>query len=122
MTAAYKVIEIMLSDLLNYLQDKKEEGYRLVQICCTKIEEGFELNYSLSKEYDFLNYRIKIDESDIVPSISFIFKYSFLYENEMKDLFGIKIKHISVDYSGSFYKLAVKTPFGGNVNREGKIL
>lgn len=122
MTAAYRVIEIMLSDLLNYIQDKKEEGYRLVQICCSKIEEGFELNYSLSKGYDFLNYRIKIDESDIVPSISFIFKYSFLYENEMKDLFGIKIKHISVDYSGNFYKLAVKTPFGSNVNSEGEIL
>ncbi len=122
MTAAYRVIEIMLSDLLNYIQDKKEEGYRLVQICCTKIEEGFELNYSLSKEYDFLNYRIKINESDIVSSISFIFKYSFLYENEIKDLFGIKIKHISVDYSGSFYKLAVKAPFGSNGNSEGEIL
>lgn len=122
MILAYRIIEIMLSDLLNYIQDKKEEGYRLVQICCTKIEEGFELNYSLSKEYDFLNYRIKIDESDIVPSISFIFKYSFLYENEMKDLFGIKIKHISIDYSGSFYKLAVKKPFGSTVNSEGEIL
>lgn len=122
MTVAYKIVEIMLSDLLNYIQDKKEEGYRLVQICCTKIEEGFELNYSLSKEYDFLNYRVKINENDVVPSISFIFKYSFLYENEMKDLFGIKIKHISIDYSGSFYKLAVKTPFGSNEASEGEIL
>lgn len=118
MTSTYKITEIKLSDLLNYIQDRKEEGYRLVQICCTKIQECFELNYSLSIDYNYLNYKVIISENDIVPSISFIYKYSFLYENEMKDLFGIKIKHISVDYNGNLYKLAIKTPFSNNVGNE----
>lgn len=111
MVPAYESTEIMLSELLNNIQDKKEEGYRLVQICCTKIEGGFELNYSLSNKYDYLNYKVMVNENDVVPSISLIFNYSFIYENEMKDLFGVKIKHIAIDYNGNFYKLAIKTPY-----------
>ena len=50
-------------------------------------------NYSFAKDYDFYNYKIAIDINDEIPSISCIFKAAYLYENEMKDLFGININN-----------------------------
>lgn len=109
-----------LSRLLNVAYEMKEEGYRLVQICCTTLKESYVLNYSFGKEYDFLNYKATINIDDEVPSLSSIFKPAFLYENEMKDLFGIKIKHIDVDYKGHLYDLEKKTPYKIDVS-SGKV-
>ena len=42
------------------------------------------------------------------------------YENEMKDLFGIKIKYIAIDYKGHFYDIKGKTPYEINRDEEGE--
>lgn len=109
-----------LSRLLNIAYEMKEEGFRLVQICCTSLKENYVLNYSFGRDYDFLNYKMKINKDDEVPSISTIFKPAFLYENEIKDLFGIKINHINVDYKGNLYDLEKKTPYKINMS-SGKV-
>ena len=36
---------------------------------------------------------------------------AFLYENEIHDLFGVVITHISIDYQGTLYRTAISTPF-----------
>ena len=92
----------------------KENGFRLVQISCTRLDDIFELNYSFDKDYDFTNIKFNITAEVELPSISFIYQPAFLYENEMHDLFGIKINNISIDYNGGLYKMSVKTPFGCN--------
>ena len=89
----------------------KHDGYRLVQISATRLTEGFELTYSFDLHNHLEAIRIHIKEEDEIQSISSIYSYAFLYENEMKDLFGIKINKISLDYQGNFYRTAVKTPF-----------
>jgi ech hydrogenase subunit D len=96
--------------LLEKVSDLKKDGYRLVQIGCTKTE-GFEINYTFDKDYDFQNLRLQIPEETEIMSISGSYFQSFLYENEMRELFGVKINNINVDYQGHLYKLAVKTPF-----------
>lgn len=89
----------------------KHDGYRLVQICATRIEKGYELLYSFGKDYELLCLRIRMDENTGVMSISNIFAPAFLYENEIRDLFGVKIDLISLDYQGNFYRTETKTPF-----------
>jgi len=89
----------------------KHEGYRLVQICATTLDTEYEITYSFALGYDFLSFRIIISEDTEIMSISTIFSPAFLYENEMKDLFGIKINLINLDYKGNFYKLEKKTPY-----------
>lgn len=96
----------------------KNQNYRLVQICATRTEGGFELSYSFALGYDLLNLRAQITEEDELSSISTVFAPAFLYENEMKDLFGIKIRLISLDYSGNLYRIQQKTPF--RTQKEGK--
>lgn len=97
--------------LLQSVIEMKENGYRLVQMCATKTEDGFELSYSFALEETFVTLRMQIAEDTVVPSISAIFAPAFLYENEMADLFGVKIEHISIDYKGTLYRTGIKTPF-----------
>ena len=113
MQRSYKdqtTIDITPYDLIDRVYAMKEQGYRLVQVSCTRTT-GYELYYSFDLDYVMVNLRLNIAESLEIQSISAIYPSAFLYENEMKDLFGVKVLHISPDYEGNLYKLAVKTPF-----------
>jgi ech hydrogenase subunit D len=52
-----------------------------------------------------------------VPSISSIYACAFLYENEMHDLFNIKVEGMKVDFHGNLYNTAVKFAFGATCAR-----
>ena len=106
------IMDIQLADLLSTASRMKAEGQRLAQICCTKLPDRLELHYSFDKDYKFTSYRLTLkDNSAPVPSISKIYLSSFHYENEIHDLFGIKVEGNVVDYQGNFYRTAIKTPF-----------
>lgn len=106
-----RLVEVELGHRIRTVGDMKREGYRLVAITCTKVPEGFELTYSFDKDYDFVNLRVFVPEEEEITSITGIYYAAFIYENELKDLFGIKIRHIKLDYEGHFYQLATPTPF-----------
>jgi len=107
-----KLINIEVKELQERVKEFYGQGFRLVQICCTKLAEGLELNYSFDKNFEFINLRINLAVANVeVPSVSNIYWNAFLYENELHDLFGINIKNMAIDYKGSFYRTAVKWPF-----------
>lgn len=105
--------EISPNDLLTEIMKIKNDGYRLVAITCTN-KNGMELTYSFDKDYELLNIRLTTDTDTELPSISILYPYSFLYENEIKELFGVKITGIMPDFNDNLYKIPVKTPFGVN--------
>ncbi|MGE5677441.1 MAG: NADH-quinone oxidoreductase subunit C [Pseudomonadota bacterium] len=115
MSEVQKIKTIEAEELLNRVAELYEEGYRLVQIGCTRLE-FFELNYSFDKNLNFVNLRLNITQDFEISSITSIYSGAFLYENEIHDLFGINFKHINIDYKGNLYKTAVKTPFGKEEN------
>lgn len=89
-----------------------KNNYRLVQICCTKTEAALQVDYTFDKEYNFLNFRIMLPfDKARLQSISGIYWCAFTYENELKDLFGIEIDGLNIDFGGNFYRKAAKTPF-----------
>jgi len=102
----------------------KNAGYRLAQMCATKLQ-NFMLLYSFVKDEKLVTLRFYSDISEPVESISWIYTYAFLYENEMKDLFGIDVLNMNLDFHGHFYETAVKTPFnpksGGNTDNKDNI-
>ena len=106
-----EILDIGPGSLVPEVLKIKHEGYRLVQICATKTQEGYELTYSFGREYEFVCLRLLANENSEIMSISNIFEPAFLYENEIHDLFGIKIKLISLDYQGNLYRIEHKTPF-----------
>jgi ech hydrogenase subunit D len=106
-----EIICIEKEELQDKIRRTFDEGYRLVQIGCTK-DEMFQIDYTFDKQYKFLDLRVNIPVSDArLSSITGIYACAFTYENEIHDLFGIKIEGIKIDYKGNFYRLAVKAPF-----------
>ncbi len=105
-----KLVNTTPDDLINGIYLMKRDDYRLVQISCTRVESGFELNYTFDKDLEFINYRLILPIEDEIVSISRIFSPAFLYENELKDLFGVKISSITIDYDGGLYRVKTPTP------------
>lgn len=107
----YELTVIDCSELAGCALNMRRENARLVQICAVSIPDGFELSYSFAKEYEFINYRIVINENDKVVSIGDIYPGAVFYENEMKELFGVNIESMYLDYNNKLYKIETETPF-----------
>jgi len=102
---------IAASELLEKTQDLMADGYRLGQMCCTKVEEGLELIYSFDKEHVLLNLKITLPGAVEITSITSVCWPAFIYENEVRDLFGVTFKHSALDYDGKFFKVSEPTPW-----------
>jgi len=108
---------ISSKQLLANIKKLHQQGYRIVQICCTKLEGKFELTYSFDKDYKYASVRITITLENEVPSITGIYRGAFLYENEIRELFGIRFRGINVDYNGHLYKKRMEAPFAVDTNK-----
>ncbi len=58
-----------------------------------------------------MTIRERIEPGEPVPSISGYFGAAFLYENEIRELFGINVTGITPDLKGQLYKTATRVPF-----------
>ena len=112
MTEEQKLLSITATELLARAATMKKDGYRLVQIGCTKLTDLIEVNYSFDKNHEFVNLKVSLPlTNDGLPSISKIYWNAFLYENESHDLFGVTFKDMVLDYKGHFYRTSQKAPF-----------
>jgi len=71
----------------------------------------FEMAWAFARDCEFETIREQIAAGDTVPSISEFFGAAFLYENEIRELFGINVTGIGLDLQGQLYKTATKVPF-----------
>jgi ech hydrogenase subunit D len=83
--------------LKKYMQEACDEGCRLVQIHANRMEGRFEIIYSLALEYRLIQLYMVVLEDTEVESISDIYPAAQLYEQEMAELFGVKMKNIAAD-------------------------
>ncbi|NTW28201.1 MAG: NADH-quinone oxidoreductase subunit C [Coriobacteriia bacterium] len=96
----------------------KSAGYRFVQCFAARVENGFELTYSFDKDLVLENIRINLPDGVGIRSISGVFGASFVFENEMHDLFGIEVSDISVDFKGKFYHVTTPTPMTSDTSAQ----
>lgn len=113
----YRAIDI--KELVGVAASLYSQGHRLVQICCTRLDDGFEFNYSFDRGGRFLNARFICPDGSSVPSISLVYPNAFLYENEIHDLFGVTITDMAVDYGGTLYRTSVPAPFAHKPKKQG---
>ncbi len=111
MTEIQEITPIEKHELVGVSAELFATGYRFVQVACVTLESCYELTYSFDKAYQLKNFRINVAPDEELPSISVIYPNAFLYENEIHDLFGVKIKNIAVDYGGTLYRTSVNAPF-----------
>ncbi len=110
-----EVIEtIGVGDLLPKVMELKKKGFRISQACAAYVDEKYELSYSFSEDETnaFHTLRLVIDTDTPVPSVTGIVPAAVFYENEMKEIFGVKIEMISVDYENRLYRINVEAPLG----------
>jgi len=105
------ITPIEVGKLIGGVERFRNEGYRLVQIGCTKISDLYEINYCFDKDYHLEVLRITISADTEVPSISGMYWSAFIYENEMHDLFGIQVRGMNIDFKGTLIRTAEKYPF-----------
>ena len=106
--------EISVSLLLDKALEQKKAGMRLSQACAAYVDGNFELSYSFANDetYQYHTLRVVVSPETEVPSITEIVPPAVFYENEMKELFGVKIQMISLDYENKLYRINADTPLG----------
>ncbi|NMB77657.1 MAG: NADH-quinone oxidoreductase subunit C [Methanomicrobiales archaeon] len=114
------IAPISVGEVVQKAQQAKKDGCRLVLISCTKIGDDFEIIYTYEKDLKMTNFRITVKQDTEIPSISSVYFGSFVYENEIHDLYGLPVKGINIDFKGTFYKTAVKHPFSVTITKEKK--
>ncbi|RJR35852.1 MAG: NADH-quinone oxidoreductase subunit C [Desulfobacteraceae bacterium] len=106
-----ETVAVEREEILGRVRNLFNEGYRLVQMSCTKLDR-FQVDYTFDKAYRFFNLRVTLAEGDAaLPSITPSYACAFTYENEIRDLFGVQFEGIGIDYGGNFYRVGVKAPF-----------
>ena len=114
-TGPKNVIEIIdYNDIVEVAIAMKHSGYRLSQACAAYIDDKFELSYSFADDvnYAYKSLRLVIDTDTEVPSITEVVPSAVFYENEMKEIFGVRINMISLDYNNKLYRINVENPLG----------
>ena len=104
----YKIDKV---ELLPVIMEKKNDKWRLLQLCCAFAEGKYEVTYSFAKGYEIRNYRLVVEKDEEVPSISRVYKAAIFYENEMKELFGLDVEFIKVDLGNKLYRIDANVPF-----------
>lgn len=58
----------------------KTDKWRLVQICATTVEGGYEMSYSFCRGYDMVTLRLEPKEDEEVASITQIYPCAYIQE------------------------------------------
>lgn len=96
------VMEVDTGSLLNAVAAKVPQGYRFVTMSCTDLGDAHDILYHFDKDLTLANLRLKLPKGSELPSISGIYLAALVVENEIKDLFGINVTGLAIDFEGRF--------------------
>jgi ech hydrogenase subunit D len=105
------VQEIEVGSLLAEVDALRNAEWRLIQILCVSSPAGSELSYSFGQGLAMKSLRFHAAAGESVPSITALYSAAFLYENEIRDLFGLHIERIRADWEGHVLDVASDKPF-----------
>ncbi len=103
---------ITLESLHNECAALVNDGWRFIQTHCVNTEsDGVDIYYSFMKGNLAKNLVVKgVTPNDEVPSITDMCLAAFVFENEARELFGVNMQGIAIDFGGKMYAPAEETP------------
>lgn len=111
MALKQEFIPLALDELHREAAVLKTEGWRFIQTHAVNAEDGIDLYYSFMKDGLVANYRVEgVKKDQPVPSITDLFLAAFVFENEARELFGVDMRDIAIDFAGAMYAPAVDEP------------
>lgn len=111
------VSETALDNISTEVWKLKHDGYRFVTMTCCDRGETHDILYHFDKNYELKHLRVTLPKGTALPSISAIFFAALLVENEMKDLLGVSVSGLAIDFQGHFMiaEGCPKTPLNKSV-------
>jgi ech hydrogenase subunit D len=109
-----EIVPVSAEALVGEAAKLKVQGYRLVTLSCTELDEStVDLLYHFDKDLRLTHLRLTAVKTAPVPSISPVYFAALLVENEIQDFFGLRFEGLLVDYRGTLYleEEALKTPY-----------
>jgi ech hydrogenase subunit D len=109
-----EIVPVSAAALVGEVAKLKVQGYRLVTLSCTDLDEStVDILYHFDKDLGLKHLRLTAAKSLPVPSISPVYFAALLVENEIQDFFGLRFEGLLVDYQGTLYleEEALKTPY-----------
>lgn len=102
---------IALADLHREAAVKKTDGWRFIQTHAVNTDNGIDLYYSFMKNGRVDNLKVSgVTKDQPVPSITDLFLAAFVFENEARELFGVDMRDIAIDFAGALYAPAEFEP------------
>ena len=102
---------IALADLHREAAVKKTDGWRFIQTHAVNTDNGIDLYYSFMKNGRVDNLKVSgVTKDQPVPSITDLFLAAFVFENEARELFGVDMRDIAIDFAGALYAPAESEP------------
>jgi ech hydrogenase subunit D len=108
------------NDLMAEAGELARGGWRLALINATAVlpeagaEEGaVELCWSFERGGRLVHLRRRVAHGEAVPSLSGLYGSAFLYENEIRELFGVEVTGLLVDFKGELYRTSTRVPLSG---------
>lgn len=102
---------IALDELHPLAVKLKGEGYRFVQTHAVNTDAGIDLYYTFMKDGVLHNYKVAgVMPDQPVPSVTDQFLSAFVFENEARELFGVDMHDIAIDFGGRMYDVSDKAP------------
>lgn len=111
MTLETDFIPLQLDQLHREAAVMKADGWRFIQTHAVNREGIVDLYYSFMKDGRIANYRVEgVKSGDPVASITDLFLAAFVFENEARELFGVNMRNIAIDFAGAMYAPAGDSP------------
>jgi len=105
------IIQITKDDIVGEGKKLLDAGAKFVTAVCNDLDENLEVSYffSTNRGIDLTCLRYTVGKDEEVPSLTGVTLSTLLIENEMKELFGLKVKDLAIDYGG-YLMLAHDSP------------
>lgn len=99
------------SAVLEDAKQRKEQGWRYVQMLAVNNDATVDVVYSYMKDGLLDNLVVEGLAKDAhLPSITDVYLEAFVCENEIHDLFGITFDGLAIDFLGNFYRVSTEFP------------
>ena len=97
-----KLKEISKDQLLAEVKKYADSKARFVTGVCNDMGDKLEITYyfNASPGMDMSALRFVVGKDEEVPSMTGIYLTAVLIENEMKELFGLQVKDLAIDFGG----------------------
>jgi ech hydrogenase subunit D len=102
--------DVDVSELLERVKKAADGKRRFVTMTALDRGDHFEVLYHFDRDLHLEHLRVRVPKGRTLPSISSVYLAAFLVENEIKELFGLDITDIAIDYQNHLYLIEGAEP------------